>query len=112
MPSLAAITQLDVSVEQVRNAARGRGRKNEARWLAVHLCRDVGGYSLSEIVRGFKTFSSRHINELCVTRGRKLWQRNYYEHIIRNEAELDHIRKYIINNPVRWEFDKNNPDCI
>lgn len=39
----------------------------------------------------------------------KLWQRNYYEHIIRNEDELKRIREYIINNPVQWDIDRENP---
>jgi len=40
---------------------------------------------------------------------RKLWQRNYWEHIVRDEPDLDHIRAYIINNPAHWESDGNNP---
>ena len=40
---------------------------------------------------------------------RKLWQRNYYEHIIRNEKDLDRIRKYIIDNPANWNEDTENP---
>jgi len=40
----------------------------------------------------------------------KLWQRNYYEHIIRNENELNRIREYIINNPMQWALDGENPD--
>ncbi len=39
----------------------------------------------------------------------KLWQRNYYEHIIRNEEEMDRIRQYIVDNPARWAEDENNP---
>ena len=39
----------------------------------------------------------------------KLWQRNYYEHIIRDENELACIRQYIIDNPMRWEMDRENP---
>ncbi len=39
----------------------------------------------------------------------KLWQRNYYEHIIRNEDELNQIREYIRHNPLRWDEDENNP---
>ncbi len=39
----------------------------------------------------------------------KLWQRNYWEHIIRNENELDRIRKYIMDNPAKWETDRNYP---
>ena len=39
----------------------------------------------------------------------KLWQRNYYEHIIRSEIELNAIRQYIINNPLNWAQDRDNP---
>ena len=39
----------------------------------------------------------------------KLWQRNYFERVIRNEKELNRIRDYIINNPLKWHEDKNNP---
>jgi len=39
----------------------------------------------------------------------KLWQRNYYEHIIRNPGELDKIREYIVTNPLRWAWDRENP---
>ncbi len=38
----------------------------------------------------------------------KFWQRNYYEHIVRNEKELNRIREYIVSNPARWEFDREN----
>ncbi len=40
---------------------------------------------------------------------RRLWQRNYYEHIVRNEAEWQKIRQYIRNNPLQWELDIENP---
>jgi REP element-mobilizing transposase RayT len=39
----------------------------------------------------------------------KLWQRNYYEHIIRNEDELIRISEYVLDNPARWAEDDNNP---
>jgi hypothetical protein len=42
----------------------------------------------------------------------KLWQRNYYEHIIRNDDELERIREYIINNPLQWEIDRENPNLL
>jgi len=42
----------------------------------------------------------------------KLWQRNYYDRIIRNEKELAKIRKYIFENPSKWELDKNNPENL
>jgi len=68
-------------------------------------------HGLPEIVRGFKTFSSRRINKIHHTPGVKLWQRNYYEHIIRNENELNRIREYIINNPAQWALDRENPNA-
>ncbi len=39
-----------------------------------------------------------------------IWQRNYYERIIRSDGELDRVRMYIANNPLRWADDDNNPD--
>ena len=41
----------------------------------------------------------------------RLWQRNYYEQVIRDEHELDRIRQYIVSNPARWEDDLENPDA-
>lgn len=43
------------------------------------------------------------------TPGAPVWQRNYYEHIIRNDDNLNQIREYIINNPLKWELDSDNP---
>lgn len=60
-------------------------------------------YPLSEVIRGFKTFSARRINELRGIAGTPVWQRNYYERIIRNEEALQKIRRYIVNNPLKWE---------
>ena len=67
-------------------------------------------YGLPEIVRAFKTFSSRRINEAKSTPGEPVWQRNYYERVIRDEAELDHARRYIVGNPTNWPRDAENPD--
>lgn len=39
----------------------------------------------------------------------KFWQRNYYEHIIRNEREMDNIWRYIESNPMMWDDDDENP---
>ena len=66
-------------------------------------------HGLSEIVRAFKTFSARRINALHNTVGTPFWQRNYYEHVIRNESALDRIRQYIVDNPTRWPEDPENP---
>lgn len=64
---------------------------------------------LTEIVRAFKTFSARSVNRLRGMQGSAVWQRNYYEHVIRVETELDRIREYITNNPAQWEIDRENP---
>lgn len=68
--------------------------------------------SLSGIVGSFKSAVSRRINFVRDTLGKEVWQRNYYEHIIRNPEELHHIREYIFANPLRWHMDKENPDGI
>jgi REP element-mobilizing transposase RayT len=65
--------------------------------------------TLTQIIRAFKTFSARRINELRTTPGLPVWQRNYYEHVVRGENELNGIREYIANNPVQWEMDRENP---
>jgi putative transposase len=65
--------------------------------------------SLSNIVRSFKSATTKHINNLRQTSGVPIWQRNYYEHVIRNEQSLHRIREYIANHPARWDFDRENP---
>ncbi|MEH2061638.1 MAG: transposase [Nostoc sp.] len=65
-----------------------------------------GGKPLSEIIRSFKTSSARRINQLRDSKSIAVWQRNYYEHIIRNEEVLQKIRTYIFNNPLSWEQDQ------
>lgn len=52
---------------------------------------------------------TRRINKLCNTPGTPVWQRNYFEHIIRSNKALDTIRRYILNNPTRWELDRYYP---
>ncbi len=71
--------------------------------------RPVGG-SLSTIVGAFKSASTKRINELRGTRGAPLWQKNYFDHVIRHEQELDQVREYITFNPARWSEDANNPN--
>jgi REP element-mobilizing transposase RayT len=58
-----------------------------------------------EYIRGVKTFGWTPFD-------RRLWQRNYYEHIIRNEEALNRIRRYIVENPIRWAFDRENPFAV
>jgi putative transposase len=69
-------------------------------------------HGLPEIMRAFKTFSARRINVMRDQVGTPLWQRNYYEHIIRNERALNAIREYIINNPANWTTAQLHPDAL
>ncbi len=64
------------------------------------------GGSLSTIVGSFKSSVARRINMLRNSPGAPVWQRNYYEHVIRNEADLAEKREYIKNNPLKWELDE------
>jgi REP element-mobilizing transposase RayT len=65
--------------------------------------------TLGQIVGYFKYQSTKRINELRGTQGTTIWQRNYFEHIIRNEKDLAHIRQYIDDNPANWVRDDENP---
>jgi REP element-mobilizing transposase RayT len=61
---------------------------------------------LGDIVRGFKSSVTKRVRQLPNMNDTRLWQRNYWEHIIRNENELNHIRNYIRHNPQKWEMDQ------
>lgn len=65
--------------------------------------------ALGSVIGAFKTVSTKRINQLLDTPGAVLWQRNYWERIIRNEDEMNRIRQYIIDNPARWDEDPENP---
>ena len=65
--------------------------------------------SLPTIVRGFKSTTTKQINKSRNIPEMSLWQRNYYEHVVRNDDDLSETREYIINNPLKWELDKENP---
>ncbi|SHJ86689.1 REP element-mobilizing transposase RayT [Geosporobacter subterraneus DSM 17957] len=66
-----------------------------------------GRRSLPDIIKDFKSVTARQYNKLVEIEFRNtLWQKSYYEHIIRNELELQEIREYIVNNPVKWVEDE------
>jgi REP element-mobilizing transposase RayT len=67
--------------------------------------------SLGAIIHTFKSMTTYKINALQKTPGGMIWQRNYYEHIIRSEEEWERIRLYIQVNPLRWEEDDENPSA-
>ena len=65
--------------------------------------------SIAAFVQGLKSTITRQINELRMTPGTPVWQRNYYEHVIRGEDDLNSIREYIQYNPLKWAEDGENP---
>ena len=69
-------------------------------------------HGLSEIVRGFKTYSSKRINAERAVKGVKFWQRGFYDHIIRNDVDLSAIREYIVHNPSGWSKDEEHPSQL
>ena len=77
-----------------------------------HSCRrDCGSPPnvVIKIIGRFKMVTAKQINALRETSGLTVWQRNYYEHVVRDEVSLNRIRQYIADNPAQWEFDRENP---
>jgi REP element-mobilizing transposase RayT len=68
--------------------------------------------SLGAVIGQFKSIVTKRINRLRGVEGVPVWQRNYYEHIIRNESEMDRISRYIESNPMRWADDDENPNHV
>ena len=71
--------------------------------------------SLIDLMHRFKSLTTAKYRHGVKTVGwlpfnGKLWQQGYYDHIVRNEKDLDRIRQYIINNPLQWADDTENPD--
>lgn len=75
--------------------------------------RNTGTLSLGDIVHRFKTMTTKRYADGVKQSGwptfpGKLWQQNYWEHIIRNQMELNRIRKYVHDNPTQWDLDRMN----
>jgi len=62
---------------------------------------------LSNIVKSFKNVVTKIIHDQFQDYGFK-WQRSFYDHVIRDETSLNKIREYVVNNPLKWDWDKNN----
>ena len=81
---------------------------NNAYWFLCH-------QALGDVVGAFKSLTTHRYVIGVRNHGwpwfqRRLWQRNYYEHIIRNAGELKQVRQYIADNPAQWVVDRENPD--
>jgi len=73
--------------------------------------------SLPDVLHRFKTLTTQRYTLGVKENGwvrfhRRLWQRNYFEHVIRDEKSLNRIRQYILDNPARWQFDRENPAVV
>ena len=71
---------------------------------------EVTSPTLGKIVAYFKYQSTKHINQHHNRPGTRIWQRNYYDHVIRDDIDLQRLRQYIQNNPMKWELDQLHPD--
>jgi len=73
-------------------------------------------FGLLDVVHRFKTLTTRRFAEFGHASGsrpvyRHLWQRSFYEHVVRDDATLLRIREYIPNNPLAWALDRENPSA-
>jgi REP element-mobilizing transposase RayT len=66
--------------------------------------------SLGAIVRSFKAIVARRAHEELGWKG-PIWQRNYYERVLRDGREFSNASRYIAENPMKWEWDRENPQC-
>jgi len=74
--------------------------------------RGAAAGSLGAIVGSFKAAAAKRINAIRKTPRSPVWQRNYYERVIRDEEELSRVRQYIRDNPLRWDEDPENPSNL
>ena len=80
-------------------------------WLRAVTADSERGPRLGDVVRAFKSIAAIEVNRALASVGRRLWQTDYYEHVVRCEADLARIREYILTNPLRWDFDRENGDA-
>jgi len=71
----------------------------------------AGANTLGNVIGAFKSLASLRINRLLHRTG-AVWQRNYFEHIIRDGDSMNRIQEYIANNPLRWTQDRENPATV
>lgn len=67
----------------------------------------TSAHPLGTVIGQYKSRTTKQINRMLHTEGSDVWQRNYYERIVRSDVELDAIRQYIRDNPAQWELDEN-----
>ena len=68
--------------------------------------------TLGQIVAYYKYQTTKGINQIRNGAGMPFWQRSFHDHMIRNDREMNAIRRYILQNPLRWELDRDHPDNV
>lgn len=116
----AILVLVEPEVDTAAPSATGRAAGRAATAGAVLTTLDVlstpvqprgaNAGSVGAIVGTFKSLVTRAANVVRRTPGGIIWQRGYYDHIVRNERELNAIRQYILDNPIRWAEDRDNLD--
>ena len=88
--------------------------KDESPNVGTHSCASLRRKprSLGSIIAGFKSAATKRINEMRHTPSFPVWQKRFYDRIIRSDKELNNVRKYIQNNVLQWAIEKNDPDKI
>jgi putative transposase len=97
-------------VEYERHVTQSDGPSGQAQGLPLRSYRPI---SLPDLIGGFKSSTTVQYIKGVEQHGwpgfrKRLWQRNYYEHIIRNEEDLNRVREYIRDNPANWQSDSGN----
>ena len=101
---MAARSEMPTRSEMATNAKQTNGQTRATHRVAP----TVQSGTIGSIIGQFKSIVTKQINQIRNTTGHPVWQRNYYEHVIRSEESLHKIREYIINNPLKWDDDENN----
>jgi putative transposase len=92
----------EISVGTGRGMSVGAGRGDPAPTAVMTI-------TMGNVVAYFKYQTTKIINQQSDQMGRKIWQRNYWERVVRHDDELTNFRHYIITNPQRWDRDRLNP---
>lgn len=108
-PSLRPAVELDVFVVMPNHfhgiVVIGTDLKGQAKVPAPGRKLQSPSQNLGAIMRGFKAATTRQVRE-AIGRQQLVWQRNYFEHVLRSDDELHRVREYIVNNPLRWSLDR------
>jgi REP element-mobilizing transposase RayT len=91
-------------INQTPTSNHATATNDQNKWILMQNPKQT----LGKIIRSYKAKITRLVHAKGFNNF--VWQRNYYEHIIRNEEEFNKIRQYILNNPFKWHLDRENPE--